>query len=96
MVTPGQVVTARDWSNVEGKRFLVHELFDGRTWGRVAWVSIYEPRSTKAPISRVIPIDRLTVDELATEDYRRWRDGRTSERATYEQIRGILEGGAQG
>lgn len=95
MVTPGQVVTARDWTNVEGKRFLVQQLFDADAWGRVAWVTVYEPDAIGAPMSRVIPIDRMTVDEVATEDLRRWREDRSSERATYRQIQAILEGGAE-
>jgi hypothetical protein len=95
VVTPGQVVTARDWTNVEGKRFLVQQLFDADDWGRVAWVTVYEPEAIGAPMSRVIPIDRMTVDEVATEDLRRWREDRSSERTTYRQIQAILEGGAE-
>lgn len=95
MVAPGQVVTAKDWTNVAGKRYLVQQLFDADDWGRVAWVTVYEPDAIGAPMSRVIPIDRLTVDEIATEDLRRWRENRSAERDLYRQIRSILEGGAE-
>jgi hypothetical protein len=73
MIEPGQIVRARDWENIEGKMFLVQELIDGGDWGACAWLTTYEPDAEGAPISRVIPLDRLTIDEEETARYQEWR-----------------------
>lgn len=75
MIEVDQVVRARDWENTEGKMFVVRELFTGR-WGPSAWVHVLEWGARTVPISRVIPIDHLTVDEEETARYREWRAGR--------------------
>lgn len=68
----GEVASARDWENVEGKRFVVREYFLSDTWGPVAWVTEWQLGCRGVPISRVIPAHLLSLDPGATQERREW------------------------
>lgn len=85
-VEPGQVVTARDWPKVEGKLFVVREFFVDNEWGLVAWATDHELGYLGVPMSRVIPVRLLTVDERATQERNDWWEARRGTARPLEEV----------